>query len=76
MMMAAAAAENGDHVGLRTVRDAGRFLGISKTQIYRLCRSGDLELVKIGPQGTRVTQASIDRYISNAKRVTTTSRSR
>ena len=59
-----------DEVGLRTLKGACRFLGVSPSKLYRLCKDGEIELVKIGMRGTRVTQASLDRYIKNAKRVT------
>lgn len=67
-MNAAAHVADSDEVGLRTMKSAMRFLGISKTQIYRLCDSGELEVVKIGPRGSRVTQASLDAYVAALKR--------
>jgi excisionase family DNA binding protein len=70
MNAAAHIADDDDVVGLRTMKSAQRFLGVSKSQIYRLCDSGELELVKIGPRGTRVTQASLDAYVAALKRFT------
>jgi excisionase family DNA binding protein len=58
-----------DEVGLRTTKSACRFLGVGLSTLYRLSKTGEIELVKIGARGTRVTQASLDRYINNAKRV-------
>jgi excisionase family DNA binding protein len=53
---------------LRTLKDAAKFLEVSEATIYRLSKSGELELIKIG-RGTRVTQASLDRYVANATRM-------
>jgi excisionase family DNA binding protein len=71
-MNAATPPDETGRVGLRTLKSAARFLGLSVSSIYRLCQSGELELVKIGPRGTRVTQTSLDQYIKTAKRVTPT----
>ena len=38
-------------------------LNVSTTQIYRLTRKGELDMLKIG-RATRVTQASLDSYIA------------
>ena len=53
---------------LRTVEQAAVLLGVSTTQIYRLARRGELDLLKIGKRSTRVTQDSLNRFIENAKR--------
>ena len=53
---------------LRTVEEAAVLLGVSTTQIYRLARRGELDLLKIGKRSTRVTQDSLNRFIENAKR--------
>jgi excisionase family DNA binding protein len=57
-----------DGTRLQTIKDAARMLKISAQTIYRLGQRGELELIKVGAR-TRVTQASIDHYIDNAKRV-------
>lgn len=58
-----------DRPGLRSVRDAAKFLGVSVSQIYLMCDRGELDLVKIGLRGTRITQASLDAFVRNAPRV-------
>ena len=55
-------------VALRTVVDTARVLSVSRTTVYALLDSGDLEGVKLGLKSIRITQESIERYIKNAKR--------
>jgi excisionase family DNA binding protein len=54
-------------VGLRSMKSAAHFLGVSKTQLYRLHEAGKIEMVKIG-KATRVTQASLDLYLKGLRR--------
>ena len=61
--------EDAADAGLRTVKEAARFLGVSRSQIYRLGQSEAIELVKVGERATRVTQASLTRFVKNAKRM-------
>ena len=58
-----------DRSPLLTLNEAAQFLGVSKTQLYRLARAGQIELLRVGQRSTRVTQASLDSYVKNAKRV-------
>ena len=48
---------------LRSMKEAALFLGVSSDTIRRLGNSGELELIKIGHRTTRVTQASLDRFV-------------
>lgn len=57
-----------DELRLRTLKDAADFLGVSQSQLYRLGIAGDIDLVKIG-RNTRVTQASLERYVKNAQKM-------
>jgi len=50
------------------MKEAAKFLGGSTDTVYRLGKQGKLVLKKIG-RNTRVTQASLDAYVKNAKRV-------
>ena len=52
----------------RTIMYAARFLRVSESTIYRLGHRGEIEMLKVG-RSTRVTQASLDRFIENAKRL-------
>jgi excisionase family DNA binding protein len=61
--------DDGGGEGLRTLQQAAQFLGVSLSTIYRLGSKHELELLKIGERGTRVTQASLDRYVANAPRM-------
>jgi len=58
-----------DDVALRTLASTRKILGLGRTRVYQMCKTGELELVEIGRRGKRVTQASIDQYVKNAKRV-------
>lgn len=58
---------NEDH-RLQTVKGAMAFLGVGRDTIYRLHSRGEIEMIKVG-RGTRVTQASLDQYVKNAKRL-------
>jgi excisionase family DNA binding protein len=62
-------AEPDNNDAVRTVKDAGKFLGVSSSQIYRLAKDGKLDLVKFGRRSTRVTQASLNRFVQSAERV-------
>jgi excisionase family DNA binding protein len=44
------------------VRDAAEQLSVGRTTIYELIRAGKLDVAKIG-RATRITQASIERYL-------------
>ena len=59
------------HDGLRTVKDAMKFLRVGRDTIYRLSNRGELHMIRVGTRGTRITQASLDAYVKNAKRVNT-----
>jgi len=52
-----------------TLKEASQFLGLSIPTLYRLGKKGDIELIRVGERGTRVTKVSLDRYLKNAKRV-------
>jgi excisionase family DNA binding protein len=43
--------------------EAGRRLGVGRTTIYKLIRSGDLPIVKIG-RLTRIPVAALDEFIA------------
>ena len=63
-------ADNGE-VGLRTLASTAKFLAVGRTTVYHLCVRGELETVNVGRRGhrgTRITQASIDRYIMKLSR--------
>jgi excisionase family DNA binding protein len=49
---------------LRTIEATMELLEISRSQVYRLGKKNDLELVKVGTR-TRVKQESIDNYVKN-----------
>lgn len=44
------------------VENAKYLLNLSKNTIYRLVKSGDLDLVKLGPRASAITRESIVRY--------------
>jgi len=48
------------------LKEAGEALRLSRTMIYRLVKSGDLEQVKIG-DATRITVASVQALIERNK---------
>ena len=60
--------EGDDDHRLRTIRGAARHLSVSPATIYRLGKTGELELIKIG-RATRVTLTSIERYVKNAEKM-------
>ena len=60
--------DTGDRSPLLTLKEACQVLDVSLRTIYRLGKAGELELIKLGGR-TRVTRASIDNHIKNAKRV-------
>ncbi|QCK87457.1 helix-turn-helix domain-containing protein [Phreatobacter aquaticus] len=49
---------------LHTVSEACRRLSISRTQLWRLCKDGRLDKIKIGKAGVRITDASVSRFAS------------
>jgi excisionase family DNA binding protein len=51
--------------GMLSLAEVERILSMSRSQIYRLRRAGQLEFIKIG-RGTRVTKYSLRRYINSA----------
>jgi excisionase family DNA binding protein len=51
---------------LYRLKEAGEALRLSRTMIYRLVKSGDLEQVKIG-DATRITVASVQALIERNK---------
>jgi excisionase family DNA binding protein len=55
------------NAGLRTLKVGAEFLGVSISQMYRLASAGQIDFVKVGSRGTRVTQDSLDRFIKSAK---------
>jgi excisionase family DNA binding protein len=59
----------GDNAPVLTLKEASQFLGLSIPTLYRLGKKGDIELIRVGERGTRVTKVSLDRYLKNAKRV-------
>jgi excisionase family DNA binding protein len=42
-------------------------LGISRSTIYRLVKSGDLELVKVGARASGVTIKSLNAFLEKGK---------
>lgn len=42
-------------------------LAVSRNTIYRLVKTGDLELVKVGVRASRITAASIDALLAKRK---------
>jgi excisionase family DNA binding protein len=49
---------------------AGR-LRVSKTTVRRLGAAGDLEEIRVGTRGVRITEQSVERYLA-ARRITHT----
>lgn len=48
---------------IRVARVA-RILDVTKKRVYHLITEGKLEAVKLGPRQTRVTRASLEKYIT------------
>ena len=48
---------------LMRVPRVAQVLDVTKKRVYKLIRDGRLEVIKIGPRGTRVTRESLDAYI-------------
>lgn len=42
-------------------------LGISRNTIYRLVKSGDLELVKVGARASGITTQSVNAFLAKGK---------
>jgi excisionase family DNA binding protein len=55
--------------GLRTLEDAGRYLGVSQRTLYRLASSGAIDIVKIGQRRSRIPVESLVRYVRRVKRI-------
>jgi excisionase family DNA binding protein len=43
------------------------YLDVSKKRVYQMIDEGKLEAVSVGPRGTRVLRASIDRFLEGKK---------
>jgi excisionase family DNA binding protein len=56
-----------DDVGLRSIKSSAKFLGVGLTRLYELIKSGELDVVKVGTRGTRITQESLNRFIAERK---------
>ena len=39
-------------------------LGLSKASVYKLCNSGDLPHVRVGPNSVRVTEADLAVFVA------------
>jgi excisionase family DNA binding protein len=48
---------------LFTVREAAKLLGLSRTKVYELIRSGDLESFHIG-RSRRIARQALDRFVA------------
>ncbi len=48
---------------LLSVRNAARYLDLTPKAVYRLIDAGDLEVIRITPRCTRITTASITRFL-------------
>lgn len=59
--------ERATKVKLYRVNDAMQILSVSRATLYRLVKSGDLRLVKVGA-ATRICAASIDALVTGATR--------
>ena len=53
---------------LRTMKEAAAYLGVSRSRIYFLCRTGELNAVKIGAM-TFVTRSSLARIAEQQRRL-------
>ena len=51
---------------LLRVEGTARLLGVSRKRVYQLIEQGRLESLRLGPRTTRVTRASIERFIANS----------
>lgn len=57
-----------DEPALLTATQVAKWLGISRTQVYRLIRSGELPTVPIG-KDKRVTRAAINAWLARHSRL-------
>ncbi len=51
---------------LHLINDVARALSVSRKTIYRMVSRGDLTLVKIGPNSSRITDDSLQRLIGGS----------
>jgi excisionase family DNA binding protein len=47
---------------LLTITEAGRYLGVSRSSIYRLIHEGKLKTVRPVPDAPRIARAEIEQY--------------
>lgn len=52
---------------LHRVRDVERILDLSGTHIRLLIQKGELDAVRVGPRGLRVTESSLQAFIEARK---------
>jgi excisionase family DNA binding protein len=57
----------GDDEALLTIADACERLSVSRTTLYGLIRTGQVDLVKVGA-GSRILASSVQRYIHRLPR--------
>ena len=48
-----------------TATAAGALLGVGRSTVYELIRTGELPAIKIGRRSRRVTRAAIDAYLAD-----------
>jgi excisionase family DNA binding protein len=48
---------------LFTVREAAQLLGLSRTKVYELIRSGDLQSLHVG-RSRRIARQALDRFVA------------
>jgi hypothetical protein len=56
--------ENVSDDKLHTLQDVARILRCSRWMIYDRARKGELEIIKLGPQSSRVTDRSLQAFIA------------
>ena len=49
---------------LLKISEAAEALGLSRTKIYQITESGELERVKLSNKAVRIRQSAIDKYIA------------
>ena len=50
---------------LMQIRTVAAELDCSREQIYLMIRRGQLEAVRLGPRGLRITRDSLDKYLAD-----------
>jgi excisionase family DNA binding protein len=56
-----------EDAALRSLKGSAKFLGIGLSQIYRLVKAGEIDVVRLGPRSIRITQESLDRFVEERK---------